>query len=1062
MTRVLNHRARHARGVAPALGALGVMILLIAGVPFVLVTLTDRLPLDPSVLNPGTWTSADDGRLLLLAVLAAAWLAWAAMTLSVALELWAALRRTATPRLPGLALPQRTAAVLVASVLMALSSAGTPAAPGTGSGQVPVPRPAAMTWAGPMADGMPVIAGEPGSLVAAVAAVALPPDAGGPDGSELLAARPGDVAEPIVARQEGAGVTLPRITTQRHDTLWILAEAHLGAGERYVEIVDLNRGEPQSDGRSLGADGRLYPGWTLTLPADAITDVDRPERHRVVRGDTLWDIADEELGDPARYPEIVEANRGDLQTDGRRLSDPDLILPGWILELPGGDELQGAPSAGPKADDPGPDGLDADGLEADGLEPDSPLRLDRAPGAGSPGVGDVLPDLNRVGTPRQELGTEPDRPSTPIETPTTSAPDSTQSPDLDLAGGVAALPRGGALATLLLAGVGLELVRRRRQFQRYRRPGERLPVPPDHVGQVESAARSALADPTPELLERALSLLAGAAEMAGRPLPDVRLVRVGATAVTLDLAVPYDPPLSPFRSADGLRWEVDAELIPASPPARSPALAGLVTLGVSESEVVLINLESVGTLAVSGPDEAVGDVLRGLAAELAFGPASSLTERTLCISDTTIADSVEAGAIGVQDDTDRVSALLAGVMATAARPVAAQGPPPDPEAEDPFQIVLSDRALTIAVDAHSGCGLITSAAVRGRPGAFLVVDGSGSATLLPERQRLTPQTLSRSATEDVVEAFRGADFAGTNDVPDPSPGQASLGQASLGQASLGQASLWDPDTAGTTAAQLPWASEASEASEATEATEASEATEATDDVIDLRERPADRPAGLLLSGAVSRPVEGSANPDVPRVLLLGEVLVENAEGKAESTRIGRLAETAAFVLLHPGSRPSELQSALWPGRRSNPQTCRQMISRTRTWLGRNPAGEPYLMAFASTEGRLRMRAEVTSDWDDFQRWAAIGLADADDTAHLADALALVRGRPFGAVAARELPWADLHINEMIGAITDVAHALATRLERAGDRSGAHDAALRGLLTESESEVLEAIVLRTAP
>ena len=120
------------------------------------------------------------------------------------------------------------------------------------------------------------------------------------------------------------------------------------------------------------------------------------------------------------------------------------------------------------------------------------------------------------------------------------------------------------------------------------------------------------------------------------------------------------------------------------------------------------------------------------------------------------------------------------------------------------------------------------------------------------------------------------------------------------------------------------------------------------------------------------------------------------------------------------------------------------------------------MAFASTEGRLRMRTEVTSDWDEFRRLAAIGLADAADTVHLADALALVRGRPFGAVAARELPWADLHINEMIAAITDVAHALATRLEQAGDRSGAHDAALRGLLTECESQVLEAIVVRTAP
>ena len=129
--------------------------------------------------------------------------------------------------------------------------------------------------------------------------------------------------------------TTPIVTTERHDTLWMLAEQHLGSGERYVEIVELNRGLAQPDGRSLGDDGRLYPGWTLVLPADAVVTSERPARHRVVRGDTLWDIAEKEMGDPTRYPEIAEANQGDLQPDGRRLADPDLILPGWILEVPG-------------------------------------------------------------------------------------------------------------------------------------------------------------------------------------------------------------------------------------------------------------------------------------------------------------------------------------------------------------------------------------------------------------------------------------------------------------------------------------------------------------------------------------------------------------------------------------------------------------------------------------------------------------------------------------------------------------------------------------------------------
>ena len=56
----------------------------------------------------------------------------------------------------------------------------------------------------------------------------------------------------------------------------------------------------------------------------------------VERGDTLWDFADEQLDDPTRYPEIVAASEEITQPDGRQLTDPDLILPGWTLHVPTG------------------------------------------------------------------------------------------------------------------------------------------------------------------------------------------------------------------------------------------------------------------------------------------------------------------------------------------------------------------------------------------------------------------------------------------------------------------------------------------------------------------------------------------------------------------------------------------------------------------------------------------------------------------------------------------------------------------------------------------------------
>ena len=47
--------------------------------------------------------------------------------------------------------------------------------------------------------------------------------------------------------------------------------------------------------------------------------------HTVKRGDTLWGIATEYLGDGSRYPEIAELND---------IDDPDLIFPGQEFKIP--------------------------------------------------------------------------------------------------------------------------------------------------------------------------------------------------------------------------------------------------------------------------------------------------------------------------------------------------------------------------------------------------------------------------------------------------------------------------------------------------------------------------------------------------------------------------------------------------------------------------------------------------------------------------------------------------------------------------------------------------------
>lgn len=51
-------------------------------------------------------------------------------------------------------------------------------------------------------------------------------------------------------------------------------------------------------------------------------------------GDSLWDIAEEQLGSGYRWRDIYELNRGRAFPDGRSLANPRMIHPGWVLTMP--------------------------------------------------------------------------------------------------------------------------------------------------------------------------------------------------------------------------------------------------------------------------------------------------------------------------------------------------------------------------------------------------------------------------------------------------------------------------------------------------------------------------------------------------------------------------------------------------------------------------------------------------------------------------------------------------------------------------------------------------------
>jgi nucleoid-associated protein YgaU len=103
------------------------------------------------------------------------------------------------------------------------------------------------------------------------------------------------------------------------DTLASIAQQELGDAGRWPEIFLLNRG-------SIRHPDLIFVGQVLTLPGDVPTDPP-PRLYTVRPGDTLADIAEHELGDRNRWPELFNLNRAVI-------SDPDVIFPGQVLLLP--------------------------------------------------------------------------------------------------------------------------------------------------------------------------------------------------------------------------------------------------------------------------------------------------------------------------------------------------------------------------------------------------------------------------------------------------------------------------------------------------------------------------------------------------------------------------------------------------------------------------------------------------------------------------------------------------------------------------------------------------------
>jgi hypothetical protein len=222
-----------------AIGILAVLTLaaLTVGVPLGLV-LGFGLPI-PHSLSVSALTTQLDLKSILQILAVVVWLAWIQLVWCVIVEIRAAVRNVGVPaRVPLAGGTQSVARRLVTAALL-LFSATAALSPAFAHSAAP-PRPAhsisvQMQQQGPQP----------------------PPAARETAAQQALS----NSKEKIYVVRPPAG--------RYHESLWEIAQNHLGGGRRYGDIFELNKDRIQPDGTKLTIASLIRPGWVLRMPSDA-------------------------------------------------------------------------------------------------------------------------------------------------------------------------------------------------------------------------------------------------------------------------------------------------------------------------------------------------------------------------------------------------------------------------------------------------------------------------------------------------------------------------------------------------------------------------------------------------------------------------------------------------------------------------------------------------------------------------------------------------------------------------------------------------------------------------
>ncbi|QKV90411.1 LysM peptidoglycan-binding domain-containing protein [Streptomyces sp. NA02950] len=1026
-------KPRHA--VLRGLAALLLLAATIAGLPVLLAVVTTALWHSGHDDLTHLLDRQDTGGAFLLALVAIAWIAWAHFTFCVLAEIPAQLRGRAPRPSRRINVSRHAAAALISSVLVLLPT-GTALA---------TPSPAA---AAPTAESTPGTA----------------------------KTHHDQAPSPTATTERGKGQhTYTVQDTRPAESLWSIAEKQLGDGERWKEIAALNQGRTMTDGSRFDADSFIQPGWKLLMPGSPGSGSGDPHQGgsgrtvTVAPGDTLSTIAEEQLGDPERYDEIFDRNKGHAGPDGRPLTDPDQIHPGQQLLLP-------SPTAPHDRDTrPGTDterrqsGDHENNHDSTSPSPRKPDHDTRRPDASPrPQNPRHHHDRSREHTPgskdgrRGEETTRPPATPAPTQQHTDTSHRSTPEPAAHSEGvsvrttaGVGAL-----LAAVLVGGIGL----RRLIQQRRRKPGETIAMP-EESSRLEQTLTASAAPASAELLDTALRTLAHQAAQAESTLPVVRGARVTARTVELLPDTPGEP-MPPFAAGTGDWWALDAQAELLEPERARQVQApypGLATLGTdAEGTLYLANLPQLSTLLIQGDQPQVDAVCTAIALETGMSPWADQADILLIgfgrelprLLPTSRARHLPHAAAAIRDLGER---LLEAHQ--------------DPElgAQLPWMLICASRiseeeAWQLADALDKARGLKVAA----------VLPESGIGHLFPNAEQLNAgtdeeaqelevlgariqvQSVSSTAYEQLVATLevteqpsRPADGAWEKVPPEPptprpipAQGGEALEDAGPGNdeqapegpfpALIGAAS--DPAGLRLLSPSAPSPRLPQDSDDIADPVEcpAAERTDVEAAKPELTDAAAD-PGSSTDRNAGDSPAPGSPTDDAPEVPTARDLHAPEVRvlGPLEVTGVGasghgpKLTELAVLLYFRPHRDTAGICEAMDPANPWSTSTLNSRMYGLRNKLGVDADGNPYVPRRTRGTDSYRLAPAVRCDWTIFQQLAERGLTAASPTTaagYLEQALSLVRGRPLG---GRDLPWAAPLQQEMISRIIDVAHTLAT-------------------------------------